>query len=188
MHSQAEAILACDFFTVDLLDGTQACVLAVIEHAARRIRILGVTLHPTAEWTTQQARNLLIDLGEQANRAKFMIRDRGSNFTTTFDAVLADADIQTVLCNIRTPRMTQSPNAGSADVAANLGRTLIWNPAHLRRVLRGYETHHNQDRPHRTLHCAAPLKPPPEPVNLDHYRVRQHAHVAGLINEYRLVA
>jgi putative transposase len=63
LRSQAEAILGCDFFTVDLLDGTQAHVLAVIEHVTRRIRILGVTLHPTGEWTTQQARNLLMDLG-----------------------------------------------------------------------------------------------------------------------------
>jgi putative transposase len=105
LRPQAEAILACDFFTADLLDGTQAYVLAVIEHASRRIRILGVTLHPTGEWTSQQARNLLMDLGEQAQRVKFMIRDRGSNFTAAFDAVLADAGIRTVLCNIQTPRM-----------------------------------------------------------------------------------
>src|ERR1035438_7033450 len=93
------------FFTADLLDGTQAYVLAVTGHATRRIRILGVTLHPTGQWTAQQARNLLMDLGEQADRVKFMIRDRGSNFTAAFDAVLADASIQTVLCNVRTPRM-----------------------------------------------------------------------------------
>jgi hypothetical protein len=55
LRSQAEAILACDFFTAELLDGTQANVLAVIEHASRRIRVLGVTLHPTGEWTSQQA-------------------------------------------------------------------------------------------------------------------------------------
>ena len=87
------AVLACDFFTVDLLDGTEAYVLAVIEHATRRIRILGVTLHPTGEWTTQQARNLLMNLGEQTHRVKFMIRDRGSNFTGAFDAVLAEREI-----------------------------------------------------------------------------------------------
>jgi putative transposase len=76
LRSQAQAILACDLFTADLLDGTQAHVLAVIEHATRRIRILGVTLHPTGEWTSQQARNLLMDLGGQAGRVKFMIRGR----------------------------------------------------------------------------------------------------------------
>jgi transposase InsO family protein len=85
--------------------GTQAYVLAVIEHATRRIRILGVTLHPTGDWTAQQARNLIMDLGEQAHWVKFMIRDRGSNYTAAFDAVLADAGIRTLLCNVRTPRM-----------------------------------------------------------------------------------
>jgi hypothetical protein len=73
LRSQAEAILACDFFTANLLDGTQAYVLAVIEHASRRIRILGVTLHPTGTWTAQQARNLLMDLGERPHRVTFMI-------------------------------------------------------------------------------------------------------------------
>ncbi len=105
LRSQAEAILACDFFTAGLLDGTQAYVLAVIGHASRRVRILGVTPHPTGQWTAQQARNLLMDLGEQAHRVKFMIRDRGSNFTAAFDAVLAGAGIRTVLCNVATPRM-----------------------------------------------------------------------------------
>src|SRR5207237_10334227 len=84
LRSQAEAILACDFFTADLLDGTQAYVLAVIEHATRRIRILGVPVHPTGACTAQQARTLALDLGDQAHRVKFMIRDRGSNFTTAF--------------------------------------------------------------------------------------------------------
>src|ERR1039458_2490943 len=81
LRSQAEAILASDFFTVDLPGDTRACVLAVIAHATRRIRILGVTLHPTWAWTAQQARNLLMDLGEQTQRVTFMIRDRGPNFT-----------------------------------------------------------------------------------------------------------
>ncbi len=189
LRSQAGAILASDFFTVDLLDGTQAYVLAVIEHATRRIRILGVTPHPTGEWTTQQARNLLMDLGEQADRVKFMIRDRGSNFTAAFDAVLADAGIRTVRCNVRTPRMNAIAERWIGGCRRELlDRTLVWNQDHLRRILRQYETHHNLHRPHRSLHAAAPLKPLPQPVDLDQYRIRKRACAGGVINEYRLVA
>jgi transposase len=189
LRSRAEAILACDFFTVDLLDGTQAYVLAVIEHATRRIRILGVTLHPTGAWTAQQARNLLMDLGEQAHRVKFMIRDRGSNFTAAFDAILAGAGIRTVLCNVRTPRMNAIAERWIGGCRRELlDRTLVWNQHHLRRILRQYETHHNQHRPHRSLHGAAPLKPLPEPVDLEQHRVRRHTRVGGQINEYRLLA
>ena len=189
LRSQAEAILACDFFTADLLDGTQAYVLAVIEHATRRLRILGVTLHPTGEWTAQQARNLVMNLGEQAQRVKFMIRDRGSNYTTAFDAVLADAGIRTVLCNVRTPRMNAIAERWIGGCRRELpGRTLIWNQDHLRQILRQYETHHNQHRPHRSLDAAAPLKPLPQPVVLGQYRVRRRTRVSGTIHEYRLVA
>ena len=189
LRSQAGAILACDFFGVDLLDGTQAYVLAVIEHATRRICILGVTLHPTGEWVTQQARNLIMDLGGQADQVKFMIRDRGPNFTAAFDAVLADAGIRTVLCNVRTPRMNAIAERWIGGCRHELlDRTLIWNQSHLRRILRQYETHHNQHRPHRSLHAAAPLKPLPEQVEVGQYRVRRKALIGGTINEYRLVA
>jgi hypothetical protein len=119
VRSQAGAILACDFFTADLLDGTQAHVLTVIEHATRRIRILGVTLHPTGEWATQQARNLIMDLGEQTHRVEFMIRDRGPDFTAAFDAVLAGASIRTVLCNVRTPRMNAIAERWIGDAGAS---------------------------------------------------------------------
>jgi hypothetical protein len=189
LRSQAETILACDFFSVDLPGGTQACVLAVIGHAARRIRVLGVTLYPTGEWTTQQARNLIMDLGGQAERMKFMIRDRGPNFTAASGAVLADAGIRTVLCNVRTPRMNAIAERWIGGCRRELlDRTLIWNQSHLRQILRDYETHHNQHRPHRFLHGAAPLKPLPEPVDLEQYRVPRQARVGSLINEYRLVA
>jgi putative transposase len=188
LRSQAEAILACDFFTADLLDGTQAYVLVVVEHATRRVRILGVTLHPTGEWTAQQARNLIMDLGERAHRAKFMIRDRGSNYTSAFNAVLADAGIRTVLCNVRTPRMNAIAERWIGGCRRELlDRTLIWNRAHLRQILHQYETHHNQHRPHRSLDSAAPLKPLPEPADLERYRVRRATRLGGLINEYRLV-
>ena len=167
LRSQAEAILASDFFTAGLLDGTHAHVLAVTEHATRRIRILAVTLHPTGEWTAQQARNLVMDLGGQGHRVKFMIRDRGSDYTAAFDAVLAGAGIRTVLCNVRTPRMNAIAERWIGGCRRELlDRTLIWNQAHLRRILCQYETHHNQHRPHRSLNSAAPLKALPEPVDL----------------------
>jgi len=127
LRSQAEAILACDFFTADLLDGAQAYILAVIEHATRRVRILGVTLHPTGEWTPQQARNLIMDLGEQAHQVKFMIRDRGPKYTAAFDAVLAGAGMRTVLCNVRTPRMNAIAERWIGGCRHELlDRTLVW--------------------------------------------------------------
>ena len=118
-----------------------------------------------------------------------MIRDRGSNFTAAFDAALADGGIRTVLCNVRTPRMNAIAERWIGGCRRELlDRTLIWNQNHLRRILHQYETHHNQHRPHRSLQAATPLKPLPEPADLDQYRVRRHARVGGLINEYRLVA
>jgi putative transposase len=140
-------------------------------------------------WRSQQARNLIMDLGEQAHRVKFVIRDRGSNFAATFDAVLADAQIRTVLCNVRTPRMNAIAERWIAGCRRELlDRTLAWNQHHLRRILREYETHHNQHRPHRSLHGAALLKPLPERVDLEQHRVRRHTRVGGQINEYRLLA
>ena len=82
---------------------------------------------PHLTWTAQQARNLLVDLGEQAEHVKFVNRDRGSNFTTAFDAVLADAGIRTVLCNVRTPRMNAIAERWVGGCRRELlDRTLIW--------------------------------------------------------------
>ena len=118
-----------------------------------------------------------------------MIRDRGSNYTAAFDAVLADAGIRTLPCSVRTPRMNAIAERWIGGCRRELlDRTLIWNQSHLRRILREYESHHNQHRPHRSLDGAAPLKPLPEPVDLQQYRVSRQARVGGLINEYRLVA
>ena len=97
--------------------------------------------------------------------------------------------IRTVLSNIQTPRMNATAERWIGGCRRELlDRILIWNPAHLRRILHAYEAHHNQHRPHRSLHGAAPLKPLPEPVDLGRYRVRRQARVGGLINEYQLVA
>jgi hypothetical protein len=91
--------------------------------------------------------------------------------------------------NIQTPRMNAIAERWIGGCRREfLDRTLIWNQAHLRRILRQYETHHNQHRPHRSPTSAAPLKPLPEPIDLEQYRVRRHARVGGMINEYCLVA
>ena len=119
LRSQAEAILACDFFSAGLPGGTQACVLTVIGHAARRIRILGVTLYPPGNGPPSRPANLIMDPGGQAERMKFMIRDRGPDFTAAFDAVLADAGIRTVLCHVRTPRMTAIAERWIGDAGAS---------------------------------------------------------------------
>jgi transposase len=190
LRSQAEAIIACDFFTLDLLDGTRAYVLAVIEHATRRIHVLGATAHRTAEWVTQQARNMLMDLEEGSDRVKFLIRDRDILYPPGFDQVLADAGIRTVRSAVRAPRMNSIMERWIGGCRRELlDRTLVWNLPHLRRILREYEAHHNGHRPHMTLAGAAPDRPlPPEVVDLEALRTRRHDRVGGVIHEYRQAA
>ena len=94
-----------------------------------------------------------------------------------------------MLCNIRTPRMNAIAERWIGGCRRELlDRTLIWNENHLRRILREYESHHNQHRPHRSLDSAAPLKPLPEPVDLEQHRVQRQPRVGGMVNEYRLIA
>ena len=91
LRSRTEAILATDFFTVELLDGTAAHALTMIEHATRRIHVLGATAHPTVDWTTQIARNALMDLPEHTERFKLLIRDHGAQFTAGIQAPVMNA-------------------------------------------------------------------------------------------------
>ena len=104
-RSQAQAMLALDFFTADLLNGTKAYVLAVIEHGTRRVRILGATGHPVQSWVVQQARNLLMDLEDAGMSVKFVLHDRDASFTTAFDALFQAAGVRVVRSAIQAPRM-----------------------------------------------------------------------------------
>jgi len=190
LRGQADAILATDFFTVDLLDGTTAYVLAVIEHASRRIRILGASTHPNNAWVTQQARNLLMDLQERPKAVKFLIRDRDTKFTAAWDAVFTAAGIRTVRSPMQAPRANAIMERWIGSCRREvLDRTLIWNQRHLLQVLREYETHHNENRPHRSLQQATPLRPLPERVvDLDALRVQRRDRIGGVIHEYTLAS
>jgi transposase len=105
LRSQAQGILALDFFTADLLNGTKVYVLAVIEHGTRRIRVLGAAENPVQSWVVQQARNLLMDLDDAGMSVKFVLHDRDASFTAAFDAVFQAAGVRVVRSAIQAPRM-----------------------------------------------------------------------------------
>jgi hypothetical protein len=116
-------------------------ILAVIEHATRRVRVLGATTHPTAAWVTQAARNLVMDLQDASCRMKYLIRDRDTKYPALFDTILADAGITIVRSGVQVPRMKSIMERWVRTCRRELlDRTLIWNQRHLLHVLREYET------------------------------------------------
>jgi putative transposase len=193
LHSQAEALLACDFLEIVTLTGARMYVLAVIEHAHRRIRILGATPHPTAAWVTQAARNLVMDLEDAGRQAKFLIRDRDGKYQPLFDAILADAGIQVVLSGIQMPRMNSLMERWIQTCRHELlDRTLVWNQRHLLYALREYEEFYNSHRPHQGIANARPLQPLPTPLTeqaqIDRLDIRRRPRLGGILNEYHHAA
>jgi putative transposase len=192
LRGQAHAILACDFFTAATLTGATYYVFAVIEHASRRVRVLGVTAHPTADWTTQIARNLIMDLHDTGATVKYLIRDRGSKYTRAFDAVFKTEGIQIVPTGIRVPRMNSIIERWVQTCRRELlDRTLVWNQAHLLHALGEFESFYNQHRHHRALN-GAPLRPAPEPLDeagrLDQLDIRRRDRLGGVLHEYQHTA
>jgi putative transposase len=189
LRSQAEVLLACDFFETVTLTGARLYVLAVIEHIQRRIRILGTTPHPAAAWVTQAARNLIMDLDDIGHRAKFLIRDRDGKFPHLFNAILADASIQVVLTGIQMPRMNAIMERWIQTCRHELlDRTLIWNQRHLLHALREYERFYNSHRPHQGIANARPLRPLPLPITgqakITDLDIHRRQHLGGILNEY----
>ena len=136
LRSQADALLACDFLETVTLTGARMYVLAVIEHASRRIHILGAAPHPSTAWVVQAAKDLVMDVEDNGSRARYMIRDRDGKFPEMFDAVLADAGINIVLSGIQMPSMNSIMERWVQTCRRELlDRTLIWNQPHLLHAL-----------------------------------------------------
>jgi putative transposase len=180
--------LACDFFHADTITLARLYCFAVVEHASRRIHVLGVTANPTAGWVAQQARNLILELGDLAGDFKFLIRDRDAKFTAMFDEVFRAEGIRIVLTAPQAPRMNAIMERWIGSVRRELlDRILIMNPRHLRKVLAEYQSHFNSHRPHRALNQACPLRPLPDPVDADTEVIRRD-RLGGLLHEYAQVA
>ena len=189
LRSQAHSVLATDFFTVNTVSLKQLYVLFVIELSTREVHILGVTEHPTGEFVTQVARNLMGDLADRGRSIKFLIRDRDTKFTTSFDEVFRSEGIRVIRTPVRSPRANAYAERWVRTVRTEcLDWLLILGHGHLERVLREYVNHYNQQRPHRGIDLQAPV--PGDRTAAIHPLLDIHRQdvLGGLIHEYHPVA
>jgi putative transposase len=191
LTTQARGILAADFVHVDTVLLRRIYVLIVIEHGTRRVHLAGITANPDGAWTTQAARNILMDLGQLTTSIKFLIRDRAGQFTGSFDAVFQAEDIRILASPPQAPRANAICERIIGTLRRELfDRLLIVNEHHLRRVLIEYLQYYNTARPHRSLGQLAPAQAdtrPPE-INLAEYRIRRKQVLGGLTHEYHIAA
>ena len=189
---QARGILAADFVHVDTVLLHRLYALIVIEHGTRRVRLAGITANPDGAWTTQAARNVLMDLGHRATTVKFLIRDRAGQFTSSFDAVFTAEGIRILASPPQAPRANAICERMIGTLRRELlDRMLIVNEHHLRQVLTEYLRHYNTARPHRALGQLTPAQAgtrPPEPTNLAEHRIRRKQVLGGLTHEYYIAA
>jgi putative transposase len=189
LRTQASTMLACDFFHVDCAVTLQRIyVFFVLEVPSRSVHLLGVTTNPDSRWTTQQIRNLVMDLGDRITQFRFLVRDRAGQFTASFDAVLADVGIQVIRIPPRCPRANCFAERFVRTLRTELtDRMLIFSQRHLRVVLTEYVRHYNGRRPHRARDLRPP-RPTHPAMNLSHEHITRRPVLGGLINEYERVA
>lgn len=186
--AQSKAVLTVDFVHVDTVFLTRIYALIAVEHGSRRAHLIGVSAHPTGAWTSQAARNLLMDLGDRVATVKFLLRDRDSRFTRAFDA----EGIRILTSPPRAPRANAICERMIGTLRRELlDRILIVNERHLRRIFTVYLHHFNAARPHRALAQLAPAQAetqPPHVINLVGHQVRRRPILDGLTSEYHIAA
>jgi transposase InsO family protein len=168
-------------------------VLVFIEHGTRRMHLGGVTAHPTGDWTAQQARNLALTLGERLEDIKFLIRDHGSNFTASFDAVFQATGTRILRTAVQAPRMNATCERLVGTLRRELlDRALILSEGHLRALLAQYQVHYNTARPHQGIAQRIPDGRRDSghhiPADLDCVQIVRKPVLGGLINEYARAA
>ncbi|MGH3198814.1 MAG: integrase core domain-containing protein [Streptosporangiaceae bacterium] len=191
LTAQARGIMAADFVHMDTVLLRRIYALIIIEHGTRRAHLAGITAHPDGAWTTQAARNFLMDLGQRAGCVKFLIRDRAGQFTDSFDTVFTAAGIRILL----SPPQAPGANAVCERMIGTLrrellDRLLIVNEHHLPQVLTEYLAHYNESRPHRALGQLPPAQAHTRPPDIDlaEHRIHRKQVLDGLINEYQIAA
>jgi len=189
LHAQAAGIGAVDFLHVDTVLLRRLYVLVFIEHGTRRMHLGGVTAHPTGDWTVQQARNLALTLDERFGVIKFLIRDRGSNFTASFGAVFQATGATILRTAVQAPRMNAICERLVGTLRRELlDRVLILGETHLRAVLTDYQAHYNMARPHQGIDQRVPNAAHHPPCitagDFHAHQIRRKPVLSGLINEY----